>query len=171
MELPQYLRSLQQAELDLARSYDDVAISQPDDHDSTGLFLALARQGREHARALEPLRARYDATGAGSGDNENTYGDVGQLHRHVPLVELQELYLSACLVDVGWSVLMQVGRRFEDRDLIRVVEHCTSETGKQLAWIKTRIKHASRPALLRPPPHRRRPRPPAVPAGHPQDQP
>src|SRR6185312_12972884 len=149
VELPEYLRNLQRAELGLADSYAHVAGSEPDDEASRTLFLALANQGREHARALDTFLERYptapDAAPDGPASPQQPVGD-----RPARFLAFQDLYLSACLVDVGWTVLMQAGRGLEDRDLVRVVEHCSSETGKQLAWIKTRIKHAAGPTLLRP---------------------
>lgn len=148
MELPEYLRSLQQAELGLADSYAHVAGSQADDEANRTLFLALASQGREHARALDAFLQRYPAA-AGSAPDDKMYPPQSDGDRPDRFLAFQDLYLSACLVDVGWAVLMQAGRGLEDRDLVRVVEHCSSETGKQLAWIKTRIKHAAGPTLLR----------------------
>lgn len=149
MELPEYLRNLQQAELGLADSYTHVAGSRPDDESQRTLFLGLANQGREHARALDTLLERYPAD-PGPAPDETTVQPPSDGTRRVRFLAFQDLYLSACLVDVGWTVLMQAGRGLEDRDLVRIVEHCSSETGKQLAWIKTRIKHAAGPTLLRP---------------------
>lgn len=164
VELPEYLRSLQQAEMTLAHSYNDVAMEHAADPESAGLFLALAGQGREHALVLGPLLKRYELDpDAASGIPIEGVVDPGLVRCRAPLLELQDLYLSACLVDMGWTILMQVGRGLEDRELVRVVEHCTSETGKQLVWIKSRIQHAARPSLSRAPRHRRRPQSTAIP--------
>ena len=158
MELPEYLRSVQQAEMALAHSYEHVATSRASDPEGANLFRALAGQGREHALALGPLLERYERDlGAGVGMPLEAAIDPGLVSSQVPLLELQDLYLSACLVDMSWTVLMPIGRGLEDRDLIRVIEHCTGETGKQLVWIKSRIQLVAHPALLRPARHRRRP--------------
>ncbi|WP_372698159.1 hypothetical protein [Arthrobacter sp. JSM 101049] len=161
MDLPEYLLSLQQAELGLADSYARVAGSPSGGHSDRTLFLALANQGREHANALDALLERYGGPSgpmpgpAGTGPSPPDEGS-----RPTRFLQFQDLYLSACLVDVGWTVLMQAGRGLEDRDFVRVIDHCSSETGKQLAWIKTRIKHAASPTLLRPQLHAGHRRPP-----------
>ncbi len=153
MELPEYLHRLRRSELDLAESHRRVALSHADDPGSMALFLALARQNLNHAQALVPLLTRY---GNGrSGDVHGLLSEGGPARGRTDeapwRLDLQDLYLSACLVDLAWAVLMQAAQGMRDRDLVRVVEHCSGESGKQLAWIKNRIKLRSASTLFSPP--------------------
>ncbi len=148
MDILGYLHHLQQAELALAQSHRNVAQAHAGDPAPAALFLAMAGQSQSHAQALAPMLQRYADVATGDFGSEVTdfFRPPMAQAEGTWFFDLQGLYLSACLVDLAWSVLMQLGEQKKDRDLVRLVERSTAETGKQLAWIKKRIKLDSWPA-------------------------
>lgn len=148
MGVLEYLHRLQQAELALAQSHRNVAHAHCADPGSMDLFLALAGQSQNHAQGMGPMLERYGnvVTGdVGSAASETFWPSVGTAGA-TWFFDLQDLYLSVCLVDLAWAVLMPLSEQMKDRELVRLIQHSNAETGKQLAWIKKRIKLASWPA-------------------------
>lgn len=140
-----YLRRLQKLELTLAASHRNAANSHAGNRDTVARFLAMAYQSLNHALALGPVLERRGAVAAGDEiqlDLESLLTNQASPRPH-QLVRDQELYLSVCLVDLGWAALMPLGQQTQDRELVRLIEHCTAETGQQLAWIRNRIKIAA----------------------------
>jgi hypothetical protein len=66
------------------------------------------------------------------------------------LLDLHELWLLAQQVNVCWTVLSQAARALRDEELLSEVEAMASETGRQLAWLRTRITQAAPQALVVP---------------------
>ncbi|MEU9575825.1 hypothetical protein [Streptomyces chilikensis] len=60
----------------------------------------------------------------------------------------QDLYVLASFVDITWTVLGQAAQGTRDRELLDVVEKCTSDTQRRLKWLNTRIKQAAPQALI-----------------------
>jgi hypothetical protein len=89
----------------------------------------------EH-REDEPERLLADELG------ETRSGGVGLLR------DLQDLYTLASFVDITWTVVGQAGQGLRDPELLDVVAACEGETGRQLLWLKTRIKQAAPQALI-----------------------
>jgi hypothetical protein len=54
----------------------------------------------------------------------------------------------ACECELAWTLVGQAARGARDRELLELVERCTSETSTQVRWLRTRMKQAAPQALV-----------------------
>jgi hypothetical protein len=64
------------------------------------------------------------------------------------LLDLNDLYLMACECELEWTLAGQAARGARDRELAALTGRCQSETGIQVAWLRTRMKQAAPQALV-----------------------
>lgn len=146
MHLSTYLGQLEVGETCLAASYRAVAEGHAAEADIKTLATLLAGQSESHVEALAPIVGRY-------GERRETEPHRLAVERARPgalglLRDLQDLYLLATDVEVGWSLVGQAAKALRDEELIAVVDTSANETETQRQWLSTRIKTSAPQALL-----------------------
>lgn len=150
MKLPVYLGLLHEAENTLGGSFRQIADGHGAEPDIHFLCHTLAEQCVEHTRSLRPIIDRYGES-APDDEPERLHADGLSATRTGPvglLRDLQDVYLLATFVDVTWSMVRQAAQGLRDRELLDVADRCDAETGRQLAWLRTRMKQAAPQALI-----------------------
>jgi hypothetical protein len=149
MHLATYLGLLRAAEKSLAEGFRRVGAGHAAEPDVRHLCGVLAGWCDHHVAALAPIVQRYDEHREDEPERlladelgETRSGGVGLLR------DLQDLYTLASFVDITWTVVGQAGQGLRDPELLDVVAACEGETGRQLLWLKTRIKQAAPQALI-----------------------
>jgi hypothetical protein len=149
MHLATYLGLLHTAEKSLAEGFRRVGAGHPAEPDVRHLCEVLAGWCDRHVAALAPIVQRYDEHREDEPERlladelgETRRGGVGLLR------DLQDLYTLASFVDITWTVVGQAGQGLRGPELLDVVAACEGETGRQLLWLKTRIKQAAPQALI-----------------------
>lgn len=150
MSLATYVGLLHTAEDTLAQSLRQVADGHPAEVDIYYINHTLARECDQHVKALQPVVDRYGEDEQQSeperlhaqGLSQTRTGPVGLLR------DLHDLYMLAAFVDMTWTVVGQAGRAARDRELVKIVESCHTQTSTQLAWIRTRMNQAAPQALV-----------------------
>jgi hypothetical protein len=149
MHLATYLGLLHAAETSLAEGFRRVGAGHAAEPDVRHLCEVLAGWCDRHVAALAPIVQRYDEHREDEPERlladelgETRSGGVGLLR------DLQDLYTLASFVDITWTVVGQAGQGLRDPELLDVVAACEGETGRQLLWLKTRIKQAAPQALI-----------------------
>lgn len=61
--------------------------------------------------------------------------------------DLQDLLVLASSVHACWIALRQAARERHDTALEAVCEECDTETGRQISWLETKLRHAAPQAL------------------------
>jgi hypothetical protein len=149
MHLATYLGLLHTAEKSLAEGFRRVGAGHAAEPDVRHLCEVLAGWCDRHVAALAPIVQRYDEHREDEPERlladelgETRSGGVGLLR------DLQDLYTLASFVDITWTVVGQAGQGLREPELLDVVTACEGETGRQLLWLKTRIKQAAPQALI-----------------------
>jgi hypothetical protein len=149
MHLATYLGLLHTAEKSLAEGFRRVGAGHAAEPDVRHLCEVLAGWCDRHIAALAPIVQRYDEHREDEPERlladelgETRSGGVGLLR------DLQDLYTLASFVDITWTVVGQAGQGLRDPELLDVVAACEGETGRQLLWLKTRIKQTAPQALI-----------------------
>jgi hypothetical protein len=149
MHLATYVGMLHRAERTLADAFRQVADGHPDEADVVRACSMLAGWSDRHVERLAPAAERYGEQQEAEPDRlhaealgETRSGAVGLLR------DLHDLYLLASFVDVTWSMVGQAAQGARDTELCDVVGTCEHETGRQLRWIRTRMRDAAPQTLL-----------------------
>ncbi|WP_166027389.1 hypothetical protein [Streptomyces chilikensis] len=149
MHLATYIGLQHTASRTLAASFRQVAEGHAGEPDVHSLCHTLAAASDGHVDRLAPVAERYGEQREdeperlhAEGLSRTRSGGVGLLR------DLQDLYVLASFVDITWTVLGQAAQGTRDRELLDVVEKCTSDTQRQLKWLNTRIKQAAPQALI-----------------------
>ena len=149
MHLTNYLQMLSDAESSLAAAYRHIGAQHPDDPGAYYLVQLLAGQCDQHMQALAPVVEQHGEAPEDAPERMPVPAfDGGRPGRAGLLRDLQELYQSACLVDITWTILRQGAQGARDQQLLEVVEACAPETGGQLAALRTLISATAPQALL-----------------------
>jgi hypothetical protein len=149
MQLPTYLGLLRHAEGALADAFDQIGAAHGDEPDVEHLCKLLAEQARSHVERLKPAVDQYGEHAENEPDRLKAAEFSGSRSGAVGLLrDLQDLYALASFVDVTWTVIAQAAQGLRDQELLSTASSCQAETGKQLAWLTTRIKQAAPQALI-----------------------
>ncbi|GGK30677.1 hypothetical protein GCM10011583_73100 [Streptomyces camponoticapitis] len=149
MHLITYLDFLQTAEQTLGHSYQLVSDGHVPDADVHWTTARFGGQCTEHAAALEPIRSRSETPNEPAPERLHAPGLTTTRTGPAGLLrDLQDLYQLATLIDITWELIGQAGQAVRDRDLLRVVEDCASETSAQLAWLRMRMKAVAPQTLI-----------------------
>jgi hypothetical protein len=153
MRLATYLGLAHHAEGVLAESFRVIGRGHARHPDVLFTCLTLATMSEEHLRRLAPMADRYgeQRDGADVDEPERLHTDGLAEVRTGPLAllrDLQDLYTLAAFVQTTWTVVLQAAQGLRDHDLIALAQHAGTESGRQLAWLTTRIKVAAPQALL-----------------------
>jgi hypothetical protein len=143
MQLAVYVGMVHAAEQTLADSFRQVGEGHAAESST------LAGWCDDHVQRLQPVADRYGEMGVteparlhAEGLSQTREGPVGLLR------DLQDLYVLAALVQSSWTVVLQAAQGARDHELLEIVQHCESETDRQMTWLTTRIKQAAPQALL-----------------------
>lgn len=108
----------------------------------------LAVWSAEHLAALAPLEQRYGQIPSESAEllrssllNGSRIGVVGEL---ADIVDLAALVQKA---EMTWTILVQGGRELGDNELIDVASKSLDHSKRQLAWLRTIVKHEAPDAI------------------------
>jgi formylmethanofuran dehydrogenase subunit D len=149
--VPDYVGLLIASEKNVAEAFATVARrheAEPDILDECRLF---SKWSSEHVERLEPFRRRLGArTSREAKRLRRAVLDRGRKGGFGLLQDLHDLWLLAHEVHVCWNVLGQAVRALRDEQLEREILAMTSETDRQIAWLRTRIKQAAPQALTVP---------------------
>jgi len=111
----------------------------------------LAEMSHHHVDLLGPIVQRYGELDAPVQEPERLHatgiaqvrtGSVGLLR------DLQDLHLLATLVHSTWTVIGQGAQGLRDPELAALCTDAIADTGRQLAWLTTRMKAAAPQALI-----------------------
>src|SRR5215211_2347409 len=149
MHVADYLGLLRAGEAELADALDAVASHHGAEPDITAACTKLAEWSRGHVEALAPLAERYGAQPADEphslrtalfrGPREGGFGLVRDLH---------DLWLMATETQLCWTILSQAAAALRDAEMKDVCDRCGQESGRQIAWLRTRVKLAAPQALV-----------------------
>jgi hypothetical protein len=149
MQLAVYVGMVHAAEQTLADSFRQVGEGHAAESDVGHMCSTLAGWSDDHVQRLQPVADRYGEMGVteparlhAEGLSQTREGPVGLLR------DLQDLYVLAALVQSSWTVVLQAAQGARDHELLEIVQHCESETDRQMTWLTTRIKQAAPQALL-----------------------
>jgi hypothetical protein len=148
--LSTYLGLADHSERTLADSLRVVAAGHADEADVFHTCHLLAGWSDGHRERLAPVIERYGEDDRvteperlhATGLAEVRRGPVGLLR------DLQDLHVLATLVQTTWTVVSQGAQGLRDRDLLEVATAASTETGRQLSWLNTRMKAAAPQALI-----------------------
>lgn len=149
MHLTTYLDLLDEGSGAWAQSLRTVADGHAAEADVQHTALQLAGTYDEHRTVLRPFVERYEDHPAGAPERLHAEaltttrsGGVGLLR------DLLDLYLLATYLQQAWTLVGQAAKGNRDRDLVHVVEECSSDIDTVLTWLETRMKAAAPQALL-----------------------
>jgi hypothetical protein len=147
--LSTYVGLADRSEEVLAASLRTVAAGHAHVSDVFHTCLLLADLSDSHRERLRPVADRYGEDRVEEPDRlhaealpASRAGDVGLLR------DLQDLHLSATLVQTTWTAVLQAAQGLRDRQLIEVATAANGDTSQQLAWLVTRMKEAAPQALI-----------------------
>ncbi len=108
----------------------------------------LAVWSAEHLESLAPLGERYGRLPSESAEllrasllSGARVGVVGEL---ADIVDLAALVQKA---ELTWTILLQGGRELGDNDLVDVASRALDHSKRQLAWLRTTVKHEAPDAI------------------------
>ncbi|PRY38622.1 hypothetical protein [Umezawaea tangerina] len=147
MHLATYLGMLRTAEQGLADAFGRVATGHAAVVEVADTCRGLARVSESHVERLTPVVRRYGARTRtevpyGMPADSPRSGEVGLLR------DLLDLYALTSFVDLTWAVVTQAARGVRDSALLDVAEGCEQDTDRQLAWLRSRVKHSAPSALI-----------------------
>ncbi|GHE92591.1 hypothetical protein [Streptomyces fumanus] len=149
MHLATYVGLQHTAARTLADAFRQVADGHADEPDVHNLGHTLARMSDTHVELLAPVADRYGEEREDEPERLHADGLPGTRSGGVGLLrDLQDLYTLASFVDITWTVLGQAAQGTRDRELLKVVHTCKTDTQRQLRWLNTRIKQAAPQALI-----------------------
>lgn len=149
MNLAHYLGLLHKAEVDLAAAYRAIGEAHMDEPDVYYDCEKFAAQCDRHAERLQPFADRYGEEADDEPDRLHSELFTGTREGGLGLLrDLHDLYLMAAECDISWTLVGQAARGARDTDLMEVVTGCEGETATQMAWLRTRMKHAAPQALV-----------------------
>lgn len=108
----------------------------------------LAVWSAEHLTSLAPLRERYGRIPSESAEllrasllSGARVGVVGEL---ADVIDLAALVQKA---EMTWTILVQGGRELNDQQLVDVAAKALDHSKRQLAWLRTIVKHEAPDAI------------------------
>jgi hypothetical protein len=156
MKIALALDDVQKAELDLAHDLRQLAEHHAVEHDIYHLGHARARLCDTHVERIRPFVEPY---GAHAQHVERSHGASSMLEAMrrtaselmgreqvvglVLLHGLRDVYLSAQLVEIDWTILTHAAKAARDASLLDVVCDCHAESEATAKWLRTRIKVSS----------------------------
>jgi hypothetical protein len=148
-----YVRLAHQGEQTLAHAFRTVGNGHAKEADVFHMCETLAKMSDAHVAEMAPVARRYEQDRVGDNVDEPARlhaeglaeireGQIGLLR------DLQDLYVLATLIQTTWTVLSQGAQGLRDEQLLQVATRANAETGRQLAWLNTRMKAAAPQALI-----------------------
>jgi len=146
VHLATYVGLLDHAERSLADAFRLVATNDAVDPDVAHTCETLASASDRHVERLAPVVRRY-------GERDGVEPKAMGLKTTRPggpglLRDLLDVYALTSFVDLTWTVVAHVARGLRDSALLDVAESCEQETDRQLAWLRTRVKHSAPRVLI-----------------------
>lgn len=149
MHVGNYLGLLKSSEEQLADGFLTVIEHHSDEPDIGGICHLLASWSQEHVKALEPLVERYSEQKSDEPERlEHTLFEGTRSGSLALLRDLHDLWLLANEVQLCWIVLSQAALALRDAELDQTCKRCNHETGRQLAFLLTRIKQSAPQSLV-----------------------
>jgi hypothetical protein len=148
--LATYVALADHSEGTLAQSMRAVADGHARQADVFHTCHTLAAWSEQHRAALAPVVERYGEQ-EGLDEPERLRADALTITREGEiglLRDLQDLHLLATLVESTWTVVIQGAQGLRDHELLDIAQASNADTGRQLAWLTTRIKVAAAQALI-----------------------
>jgi formylmethanofuran dehydrogenase subunit D len=150
-QVDDYLGLARSAERQLEKAMRQVGERHQKEPDMLPILNLFADWSSENAEALEPLIARYSASGrdeperlASSLFQGKRSGGLGLLR------DLHDLWLLANEAHITWQVLKQAAQALRDREMFAICRHATEQTDRRIAWLRTRIDQAAPQAVVVP---------------------
>jgi hypothetical protein len=149
MQLAHYLGLLQAAQERLAAAFREVGGGHRAETDVFQMCERLAAQCDVHAERLIRFGRRYGERADDEPDRLHSAIFQGPREGGLGLLrDLQDLYVMAAECDITWTVVGQAAQGVRDAELMELVQAGASETGRQLKWIRSRMKEAAPQALV-----------------------
>jgi hypothetical protein len=149
MHIANYLGMLRNAERQLGEAFLVVAERHQQEHDILIHCKELAEWSRANGAAIEPAIKKYGLRR--SEDPEHIRGGLfhgGRLGGFGLLRDLSDLVVLATAVKSYWTILLSGAMALHDKELESICTRCSVQTGRQIDWVETRIKHAAPQALV-----------------------
>jgi hypothetical protein len=151
------LRSVLDAEGDLADEYRKVGERHAADHDVFHVGHTLARQCEAHAgRIRDVVRqatgeelpdAAHESPlhGLAAALRRGTSAATGRTDKTGPLLlrDLRRLYVLASDCEIAWTIVGQGAEAARDQEVVALFGECCEEIVGQVRWIKTKVKLAA----------------------------
>ncbi|MEW1777765.1 hypothetical protein [Streptomyces sp. NPDC086777] len=99
-----------------------------------------------HSEALRPVLARLEPSDAPAPERLHDQGLTSTRTGPAGLLrDLLDLYQLVNLVDVTWAQLGRAACPIRDRELLHIVDDCSTRTVAQLDWVRMRMRTAGPP--------------------------
>ena len=151
MHVGNYLGLVEAGETHLAESFQAVSKHHGSEPDIRQMTELLASWSLENKKALAPLVARYAET------REKEPASLQKALFHGPrsgglglVRDLHDLWLLAQEVSLSYVLLTQAGLALRDDEMLAILKRASSQTARQVDWLRTRIDQAAPQALTVP---------------------
>jgi len=146
-----YLGLLQESERRLARAFDQVRTTHPDEPDIGPLCRVLSQWSQDSGDALQPFVDKYGERKEGEPERldkallkQRKQGGFDLLR------DLHDLWLLVNESMVSLDVIEQAARSLHDQDFEAAIKQIRHQNGRQLAWLHGRIRQAAPQTLVVP---------------------
>ena len=146
-----YLGLVEASETHLSEALLSVSKHHEVEPDVRQLTELLATWSLENKKALAPLIARYKETREVEPKSLHNALFQGPRSGGLGLVrDLHDLWLMAQEVSISYVMLTQAGLALRDDELLTILKRVSTQTARQIVWIRTRIDQAAPQALAVP---------------------
>jgi hypothetical protein len=149
MHIANYLGMLRNAERQLGEAFLVVAERHQQEHDVLIHCKELSEWCRAKEASLEPAIRKYGLRR--SEDPEHIRGGLfhgGRLGGFGLLRDLSDLVVLATSAKSYWTILLSGAMALHDKELEAICARGSVQTGRQIDWAETHIKHAAPQALV-----------------------
>ena len=150
--LTRYIGSTRRSERLLAEAFRSVADRHQNEFEVHEQCRHMAEWSRSHSDALGEMTRRYGERRPSDADSLRSalfhggrWGGLGLLH------DLQDLLIMANAVSTEWLILKQAAQTIADPQFVELCTEAAGSNQRQVAWLKTQIKHVAPQALTVPP--------------------
>lgn len=149
MNIGLYLMMVRDSEIKLREAFLAVADRHQQEPDMEEICGLLASWSQQKASSAERFINKYE--GKHDRGAERLYSELFQGPRRggmALLRDLHDLWLLATEARICWTLLSQAAQALRDKDLIETCMQNQEQSGRQIAWLKTRSKQAAPQTLV-----------------------
>ena len=148
MQLPIYLALAKTAEEQLALAFEMIGKKHAVEIDVLHNCKLLSSWSKDHAENLKAQMEKYGEKKINEAKDISSALFNTKMGSLALLRDLHGLWLLACEVEMCYIILSQAAKALRDRELELLSEQCCEHTGRQKAWLQTKIKTAASQILV-----------------------